>query len=93
MPTVTHTTHSYDKHKGFEVEYTETSVFTTALSYRRGYLLRAFLQVTLPLPTVAHDRATLEQEALPLVLRGDGQTAALQPLGKEQGRGHVEARQ
>ena len=43
MPTVTHTTHSYDKHKGFEVEYTETSVFTTALSYRRGLPAKSLL--------------------------------------------------
>ena len=43
MPTVTHTTHSYDKHEGFEVEYTETSVFTTALSYRRGLPAKSLL--------------------------------------------------
>ena len=43
--------------------------------------------MTLPLPTAARDRATLEQEALPLVLRGDEQTAALQPLGEEEGGG------
>ena len=48
-----------------------------------GYLLRAFLLVTLPLPTVVLDRATLGQGVLLLVLRGGGPTAVLQQLWGE----------